>query len=306
MKRSKPFGLILITLIYIITLIGSYFLYDFVASWFGDAMSSSPLIIILILDIFATIIVYIFSMIFDNASIYDPYWSVIPIFMYLLYALKTGNLGDYHVIIMLAILIIWGVRLTINWAYTFRDLSKQDWRYDMYKEKHPKLWPLINLFGIHLFPTIVVFIAMIPAFNYIEQLSNSFTPTIGTYFGVIIAIVAIIIEMVADIQMHQFRNVSSNHGLVNDKGLWKMCRHPNYFGEILFWIGICVMGISFYQDGGSDLLLFSPLVMFVMFAMISIPMMEKRQLETKAGYKEYVEKTPMILPFGPKEVKEEK
>lgn len=305
MKRSKPLGILLITLIYILAIVGSYFLYDVVAGWFGESLSSSPLIIILILDVFATIFVYIFSMIFNNASIYDPYWSVMPIFMFTLYAHKIGNLGDAHVIIMLALFIIWGVRLTLNWGYTFRDLAKQDWRYDMYQEKYPKLWPLINLFGIHLFPTIIVFIAMIPSFNYIEKLANSVLPSIGSYFGIIVTIVAIIIETIADIQMHQFKNVSSNHGLVNDKGLWKMCRHPNYFGEILFWVGICIMGTSFYKDTSSDLLLFSPVVMFVMFAMISIPMMEKRQLETKASYKEYVEKTPMILPFGPKEIKKE-
>jgi 3-oxo-5-alpha-steroid 4-dehydrogenase 1 len=41
--------------------------------------------------------------------------------------------------------------------------------------------------------------------------------------------------------MHQFRNVSSNHGLVNDKGLWKLCRHPNYFGEILEWCGFAIL-----------------------------------------------------------------
>lgn len=305
MKRSKTFGLILITFIYLITFVGSYLLYDVIKGLFSGNLSDSPLLIIFIIDIIATIFIFIFSMLFNNASIYDPYWSVMPIFMFVLYASKIGNIGDTHIIIMLAIFILWGVRLTLNWAYTFRDLTKQDWRYQMYQDKHPKLWPLINLGGIHLFPTIIVFISMIPAFNYIEQLNNDFLPSIGTYFGIIICLVAIIIETIADVQMHQFRNISSNHGLINDKGLWKMCRHPNYFGEILFWVGICVMGISFYQDTSSDLLIFSPLVMFVMFAMISIPMMEKRQMETKSGYKEYVEKTPMIIPFGPKDPKKD-
>lgn len=305
MKRSKSFGLFIISLIYIAVFVGSYFLYDLIAGIFGDNLSGSPLLIVLILDVIATIFVFIFSMAFSNSSIYDPYWSVMPIFMFVLYSLKVGNINDPHIIIMLALFIIWGVRLTINWAVTFRDLSKQDWRYDMYKEKYPKFWPFVNLFGIHLFPTIVVFIGMIPAFNFIEQMHNLESPTIGTYFGILICIAGIIFETIADVQMHQFKSVSSNHGLVNDKGLWKLCRHPNYFGEILFWVGICIMGTSFYQDSSSELLLFSPLVVFVMFAMISIPMMEKRQLENKAGYKEYSEITPMILPFGQKEKNEE-
>ncbi len=308
MKRSKTFGLILITLIYLVTLVGSYLLYDVFDNLIGDTFSNNPLIIILIIDVIATILVYIFSMLFNNASIYDPYWSVMPVFMFVLYALKRGMIVNTQVIIMLIIFIIWSLRLTLNWAYTFRDIEKQDWRYQMFKDKHPKLWFLINLFGIHLFPTIVVFISMIPAFNFIEVLFlEQGVTTYGTYFGALISIVATIIEAIADIQMHQFRSVSSNNGLVNDKGLWKMCRHPNYFGEILFWIGICIMGMSFAPisdkvNPNPGLIILSPLVMFVMFAMISIPMMEKRQLENKAGYKEYVEKTPMLFPLGPKAV----
>ena len=75
MKRSKSFGLILISLIYIVMFVASYFLYDVIQGIFGDKLSSSPLVIILIIDVVATIFLYIFSTIFKNSSIYDPYWS---------------------------------------------------------------------------------------------------------------------------------------------------------------------------------------------------------------------------------------
>lgn len=303
MKQSKTIGLIIIALIYLITFTGCYFLYDVFKNIFGDNFSSSPLIIILILDVIATTLVFIFSTIFNNASIYDPYWSVAPIFMLLLYMVKLNCLTDPHIILMLVVFIIWGVRLTYNWIYTFKNLSIQDWRYENLKTKHPKVWPLINLGGIHLFPTMVVFIAMIPAFNYIEKICAHYAPTLGTYFGALLAIVAVIIEAVADIQMHRFLRKEVNKNAVNDKGLWKMSRHPNYFGEFLFWASICIMGLSFFNDNTSDLLIFSPLVVFVMFVTISIPMMEKRQKEKRPEYKEYMERTPIIFPLGQKEKK---
>ena len=303
MRQSKTIGLIIISLIYLVTFLGCYFLYDVFANIFKDKFSGSPLIIILILDVIATIIVFIFSTIFKNSSIYDPYWSVAPIFMFLLYMIKMNCLTDPHILIMFALIVIWGVRLTYNWGYTFKNLDIQDWRYENLRTKHPKTWPLINLAGIHLFPTIVVFVAMIPGFNYIERICNNYLPTFGTYFGVVIALVAIIIETIADTQMHRFRKNEINKNAVNDRGLWKMCRHPNYFGEFLFWVGICMMGLSFLNDNTSDLLIFSPLVVFVMFVTISIPMMEKRQKEKRPEYKEYMERTPIIFPFGQREKK---
>jgi steroid 5-alpha reductase family enzyme len=80
-------------------------------------------------------------------------------------------------------------------------------------------------------------------------------------------------------------------------GLWKNSRHPNYFGEIAFWFGLFLLHYSL--KNANPLLVFCPLVMFLLFVFISIPMMDKRQLETKASYKEYMESTNPLLPIFP-------
>lgn len=298
MKRSRVLSLVIVALTYLIVGVGGYFLYEVFDNILPD-FQDRIIINLLIVDIIGTIFVFIISTIFGNSSIYDPYWSVMPVLIIVLYAFKLGVLNNGYVTLLIGVILIWGLRLTINWIYTFKNLHIQDWRYQTLKEKHPRIWPLINLFGIHLVPTIVVFIGMLPAFKYVMEFKVGTTPTISTYLGIIIIFIGIVIETIADVELHMFKKISSNAGLVCDKGLWKNSRHPNYFGEILFWIGLWWTGSSFYQDS-TWILIFSPLIVFLLFVSVSIPMMEKRQLETKPAYKEYMESTNMLLPIFPK------
>lgn len=303
MKRSKPLSLLIIALIYIIMMVGCYCLYDVFDNILPDKLNDRLLIMMIILDVIATFYIFIMSTIFNNSSIYDPYWSVMPIFLIIFFACKVGNITNGFVVMLISVILVWGLRLTINWIYVFPNLRVQDWRYQTIKNKHPKLWFLLNLFGIHLLPTIVVFIGMLPAFYFVLGIKENAIPTISTYFGVIIALGGMIIETIADVELHMFKKVSSNAGLVCDKGLWKNSRHPNYFGEILFWIGVWMTGSSFLGNQ-TWVLIFSPIIVFLLFISVSIPMMEKRQLENKPAYKEYVENTNMLLPlFPPKKKK---
>ena len=98
----------------------------------------------LVIDLICTVFVYIFSMLFNNASIYDPYWSVAPMVIIPCFMIELGAYNVF-IYIILVLYLVWGLRLTLNWAYTFKNLEIQDWRYEMYQNKHPKLWFLINL-----------------------------------------------------------------------------------------------------------------------------------------------------------------
>ena len=130
---------------------------------------------LLIADIVATTVVFAFSLIFKNASVYDPYWSVQPIVI--LVGIAIFSQLDTLKIIVLCAVCLWGVRLTANWAYTFKNMQHQDWRYTMLKEKTKKFYPLINYLGIHLFPTIVVYLCTLPAAILFT------TPTVATPLG---------------------------------------------------------------------------------------------------------------------------
>lgn len=298
MKNNRFVSFLVITVTYILAGLLGYFLYPIIKI-------DHLMVRFLVLDLICTVFVYLVGMIFNNASVYDPYWSVAPMVILPLFMVE---LKAYHLVVYVIIVLyfIWGIRLTANWAYGFKNLNHQDWRYQNFQDKHPKTWFLINLFGIHIVPTIVVFLGMLPTMYLMDLVVNN-SDKIGasaaSIFAVIIILVAILLETVADIQMHKFRKDPNNKGKINESGLWKIARHPNYGGEILFWIGVFLYTSSMDDAGNSFILAFSPLIVFLLFAFISVPMMEKRQKKNKPGYEEYMKRTNIFFPIFPKEEK---
>lgn len=242
---------------------------------------------LLLVDVIITFYVFLFSLIFNNASVYDPYWSVLPVVV--IGAFFISN--EFNIVSFLIFLsvLIWGIRLTLNWLYTFPNLHKQDWRYQMLKEKSKKLYVFVNFLGIHLFPTLVVYLCILPAVLTINT-NPSFS--ILNVLGFVLCLIAIMLELIADVTMHRFRKQKTG-GLIR-VGIWKYSRHPNYLGEILMWFGILLQSISAVES--NIFLIIGPIVNLLMFLFISIPMAEKRQ-SLKHGFSEYKKQTRMLLPI---------
>lgn len=278
--QSKSIGLVIITIIYILATIIGVITYNSIDC-------NNKLLSLFIADVVATLVVWLFGVIFNNSSIYDPYWSVATPLLLTFFAIEASSFGT-PVRLTLLIVWLWAIRLTGNWAYTFPNLSKQDWRYDKYKGDFPKLWHLVNLFGINLMPTLIVFLAMIPAIELIDL--NPISYNIFTILGILISLVAVALELVADRQAHSFRK--ENRGKVCNIGLWKSSRHPNYLGEILFWWGLFIIYISVAP--GEWLTAIGAVANTLLFIFVSIPLMEKRQLATKPAYAEYRRNTRML------------
>ena len=255
-----------------------------------------PLVLMLIADVIATLIVYVFSLLYKNSSLYDPYWSVIPPVIALFWAWQFNVAESVPVLLMLIGISVWAVRLTFNWLRGWHGLSHQDWRYVMLREKNPSLYWLTNFGGIHMFPTLIVFAGMLPVYYFIQAYANTegelMMPVV--VLGFLLTIVAALIELIADEQMRSFKK-RALPGQFIDEGLWHYSRHPNYFGEILFWFGLWVMlmGIApqYWWTGAGWL------AMATMFVFASIPMMKEKNLKSKPGYAQYVAKVSMLIPW---------
>ncbi len=289
-KENRILSLIIILIAYACAFVAGYFV------WINLTMDSL-LLKFLITDVVATIVIFIFSLICRNASVYDPYWSVLPLVMVIVFAKTISNFHPAS-FVMIALIAIWGIRLTINWFSTFKNLNHQDWRYDHYKNKFPRLWPIINFGGIHLMPTLIVFSTMLPVVEYMNVCATV-PMNVSTIIGIVITIVAIIIETLADLQMHSFLKTRKNHELIN-VGLWKRSRHPNYFGEILFWFGIYLVMLSLADN--MWILFLGPLLNTLLFVFISIPLAEKHQLAKNPAYLEYQKTTNVLLLFPKKTI----
>jgi len=110
------------------------------------------------------------------------------------------------------------------------------------------------------------------------------------------------IEVVADRQKGQFRVKPENKGKFINTGLWSWSRHPNYFGEIVLWIGVAIISLP-NLSGWTYLTLISPVFIFILLTRISgVPMLEKRADEKwggQADYESYKARTSVLIPLPP-------
>jgi steroid 5-alpha reductase family enzyme len=255
---------------------------------------SQTMVNVFIADVVATILVFIVSIIFNNSSVYDPYWSVAPpiIVIYLMKIFPEGN--EIRQFVLLTLVLFWSIRLTVNWWRGWQGMKHQDWRYTSIAEKTGKwYWP-VSFLGIHFMPTVFVFLGCLPLWY---ALSSSEPFGVVDVVAALVTFSATLIEWIADEQLIKFRKTSSGKSFMN-KGLWAVSRHPNYLGEISFWGGVFLFAVSatglIHSNGMWTVIGF--ISMIILFKFISIPLMEKRNIARKPGYQEYIRKVPALFP----------
>jgi len=276
-SRSASFWIV--GIVYVLATLAGIFVYQWTpAHW---------MIKLLTADVAATVLTFLFSLIFRNASVYDPYWSVQPIVI--LVALAVDKELTPLRILLLCAVCLWGVRLTANWAYTFHGLDHQDWRYTMLHEKTGIFYPLINFVGIHMVPTLIVYGCTLPA---AYALLNEAPWNWLSILGILLSLAAVTLQGTADVQMHRFRRRKTG-GFIRE-GLWKYSRHPNYLGEILMWWGVALATLFAFPE--QLWLCTGTVANTLLFLVVSIPMADKRQAK-KEGFTAYKKATRMLLPI---------
>ena len=119
------------------------------------------------------------------------------------------------------------------------------------------------------------------------------------YIGIFIWLFGFIFEVIADYQKMQFKNKIENKDKFISSGLWSISRHPNYFGEIIIWIGIFIITIPSIE-GVEYLTIISPLFIYFLLTKVS----GINLLESKADikwldnieYQNYKKSTPRLFP----------
>ncbi len=245
-----------------------------------------PLLLkVFIIDVLMTVVIFLFSMGHNNSSVYDPYWSVIPVFLLVLIKPYWYFDGIVYTLIAFAVL-LWSVRLTYNWAMRFEGFDAEDFRYQEFREQFGKWYWLISLLAIHLFPTMLVFLGLLPVMILILY----HTPQIlFVVIGSSIITIGVLISFFADKELRLHREKDKETPI--QSGLWAYSRHPNYLGELLFWYGIALMsapiGVAYAVVG--------IIPMTLLFEFYSIPKMESRTLRRKSDYQSIIDEVPRLL-----------
>jgi steroid 5-alpha reductase family enzyme len=245
-----------------------------------------PILAVLAALLAATLVVFAFATLLDNASLYDPFWSVAPPLVLLHLLLQaTPNARAW---LVFALVCIWAVRLTWNCFDRWRSLADEDFRYRDLREKSGPLFPLVNLAGIELFPTLLVFAGCLPLF----AVATSPEP-LGWLDAVaaLLMVAAIALETVADRQLRAHRATGGTGVLTS--GVWARSQHPNYLGELGVWWSLFLFGLAAGAPFWTGL---GALAMTALFRFVSIPLMLRRKRSRRPNYDDAVRGIPLLLP----------
>jgi steroid 5-alpha reductase family enzyme len=206
-------------------------------------------------------------------------------------AVLAGPLVDGRSILLLALVMIWAARLG---TFLFRRIHKagKDARFDEIKPSFIRFLNAWTLQGLWVTLTLSAALAAITATTRRE---------LGLFalIGFLVWGFGFAIEVTADIQKSRFRAHPENKGKFIHTGLWAWSRHPNYFGEIVLWVGIAIIALPILR-GWQWVTLISPIFVTVLLTRISgVPLLEKRSDEKWGGqedYEAYKERTPVLIP----------
>jgi len=245
-------------------------------------------------DAAATAVVFMFSVGFNNSSMYDPYWSVAPLPIALFWALvaEGGAIGARGLAVMVLVA-AWGTRLTYNWYRQWKGLVHEDWRYEDFRNRTGRFYWPVSFLGIHFFPTVMVFLGCLSM--YPVMTAGSADPWFLDGVALFVTASAVIVETLADKQLNRFVKANPPKESILSTGLWAYSRHPNYFGEISFWWGLFLFSLA--ADGFHWWTIIGPLAITIMFITVSIPMMERRMLSRRPLYAERQRKVSMLVPW---------
>ncbi len=212
----------------------------------------------------------------------------------ILLALWAGAGHDRAMLLGLLVL-IWCARLG---SFLFRRVRRdgKDGRFDDIKPDWTRFLLAWTLQGLWVFLTLLAALIAMTDTSVVRLDAWALA-------GTLVWLTGFLIEAVADAQKSAFKSDPANQARFINTGLWAWSRHPNYFGEILLWVGICLIALPSF-DGWQWLGLISPVFVYLLISRVSgVPLLEQRADDKWAGqpeYEQYKARTPVLLPRPPR------
>jgi steroid 5-alpha reductase family enzyme len=203
--------------------------------------------------------------------------------------------ADDRSALLLVMVVVWAVRLG---SYLFLRIRRAgaDARFDDIKPSFLRFLTTWTLQGLWVSLTLAAALAAITTTER-EGLG------VVTWVGAAIWLLGIGLEATADVQKSRFRSDPANKGRFIHTGLWSWSRHPNYFGEIVLWVGVAVVAAPVLH-GWQWVTLISPVFVFLLLTRVSgVPLLEKRadaKWGGQADYEAYKARTPVLVPRPPR------
>lgn len=212
-------------------------------------------------------------------------------------ALVVGTEAPLWVLLVQAALFLaYGIRL--SGFLLVREIKNAAYRKTLKEATgNEKKMPFFVLFTIWVCVAILYTAQVSPM---LFRVTNNTTGVILPVIGFAVSVFGLILESIADNQKSAQKK--ENPEMVATKGLYKMCRCPNYLGEIIFWTGVFVSGMNTYSTVGQWITAIIAYICIVFIMFNGAQRLEKRQMARYGGnqeYNDYANKTPIIIPLLP-------
>lgn len=233
----------------------------------------------------------------------DPHWQIIPCCIALFYythpnsAASTRSDGTARAYLALFLLFVWAIRLMHNYLRreNWQFGAQEDWRYSDMRIKAGKWWWLVSFFAVSVaqHPMLVgLTLPLLPAMHSTTPLG------LPDLLAVLLCVCGVAISYSADNTLWNYMQLGPHKPIVLNQGLWQFSRHPNHFGEQLYWIGLLLLGWA-----GVGVLY--PYVLGVLFnhpidIFVTCRLIEKRMLSRpnrREAYLEYQRRTSYLVPL---------
>lgn len=268
----------------------------FAGSQGGYAVSGIPLFALCVALAFVIQwVVFIPAFLKKTEAFFDLTGSVTYLTV-VLTAVALNPTVDARALLLLGMISVWAIRLG---TFLFKRIRSagEDRRFREIKRSFARFLMSWTLQGLWVTLSVAAALAAITSVTKVGL-------GIFALVGFLIWLVGFALEVIADWQKSKFKATPENAGKFINVGLWSWSRHPNYFGEIVLWIGVAIIALP-VLSGWQWLTLISPLFIYILLTRISgVPMLEARADEKWGGqveYEAYKAKTSVLIPKPPSE-----
>ncbi len=203
---------------------------------------------------------------------------------------------SFYVLLVNCLVTLWGGRLALH-VWQRNKNRAEDPRYRQWRENWGKSFYWRSYFQVFILQGILLYVICLPVMA-LNLSSGFFVSNIWYYIGLLVWLIGFLFEVVGDYQLTKFLIKPENKGKIMQSGLWRITRHPNYFGEILLWWGIFIMTINL----GYYWLVIGPLAITFLLVFISgVPLAEKSFIG-RPDYEDYKKRTSVLFPWFPKKM----
>ncbi len=256
---------------------------------------ASMLINSLLVVIASMTCLWLISLVRRDASIIDAFWGT-GFVLVTWYTLATSPPAQsVERTWLLGILTtIWGLRLSLYLLWRNHGHG-EDRRYRAMREHHgPRFW-WVSFVTVFLLQAVILWLVSLPIQAAMVAAESKPLGWLDLA-GLALWSIGLFFEAVGDYQMARYQADPNNAGRVMDRGLWRLTRHPNYFGDFCVWWGLYLIAFA----GGAAWTIFSPLLMsFLLIKVSGVTLLEKSITVRRLDYAAYQARTSSFLPWPP-------